>query len=279
VQVGLAYVAWTMVFHLLTGPAIQSKSQEKAKVPDQAKLQGYLERCEKALGPSWLISTNYNIIARKSSIDSEEKGVGRVILLRVPGMPEIFWHAEEMTGKKESIFRLHIGQCRFSCHHEAKKYHGAALDLRNVRLSSFEWNYDEKFWVSNAPRLWINGSIGSYDYFFENGEFLFGKHLSLGFFDEFFEKLIVAIQSRGPVGLLISMKSGQTQKRFEIKMTKDDKSYIYIEGFPKDHDDKMCFSKSQVVIDKSTYLPRRLWYVDSSRDATTYTFTKILRIP
>jgi hypothetical protein len=275
-QIIMAYVAWGTLFSLLGGlPAPPQSPKPDVKLPDQARLKSYVEHFEKKVGAAWVTRAEYDLVIQRSVMDSVEKGTGQVILLRLSGFPEVFWQVERTENR--AFFRLHIGVCRFSCQHVESKDFEAALDFRAARLSSFRWKRDEKFWADNSPHLWITGSIGPYDYHLDNGEFSFGEHLPL--FEEFFKRLIVAIQSRGPVGLLISLKPGQAQKRFNIKLTKDNENYAYIEAFPKDNDDRTYFSRAQLVIERNSCLPRRLWYVDDSRDAVTYNFTQLLTIP
>jgi len=276
-QIILAFAAWGTLFSLLTGlPAKPDATKPDVKLPDQAKLQGYLERCEKAVGASWLIKTQYNI-ARGSAFDSDEKGVGQVMLLRLPGMPEVFWQSETMADRRRSFTKVYVGQCRLILAHGAIKASAFAIDLRIARLGCLRT--EDRFWGKNVPYVLVKGSIGSYDFLFHDGDIFFVNPDVLGIFDKIVQQVLVFIRSRGPVGLLLCMETKQAHKRFEIKLTKDDENYIYVEVFPKSRDDTADFAKAQIVIDKSTFLPRRLWYAESNRDTNTFNFTQMLTRP
>jgi len=79
--------------------------------------------------------------------------------------------------------------------------------------------------------------------------------------------------------MLLSFEAKQAQQRFQTRLTKEDDHYVYVEMFPGNPDDKRDFTRAQVVIDKATYLPRRLWYAVSDGTSNLYDITRIITKP
>jgi TIGR03009 family protein len=74
---------------------------------------------------------------------------------------------------------------------------------------------------------------------------------------------------------LSGMKAADAKKRYEIKLTKENDDFIYLEVFPRLQKDKADFVRAQIVFDRKTFLPKRVWYAEANRDTTTFLLTKI----
>jgi TIGR03009 family protein len=74
---------------------------------------------------------------------------------------------------------------------------------------------------------------------------------------------------------LSGMKTADAKKRYDIKLTKVDADYIYLEIFPRLQKDKTEFIRAQIVINRSNFLPARVWYVEPNRDTITFEVVKI----
>jgi TIGR03009 family protein len=74
---------------------------------------------------------------------------------------------------------------------------------------------------------------------------------------------------------LSGMKADDARKRYEIKLTKDDENYIYLEIVPRQPKDKQDFIRAQIVFDRKTFLPKRVWYAEANHDTTTFSLTNI----
>jgi hypothetical protein len=271
-QIILAYAAWGTLFSLLSGLPAQPKTlKPDVKLPDQAKLQGYLELCEKSLKTSWIIEGTYTYQLKRSSEIFDER-TGRAMLIRVPLLPEVFlWQSTEKGKDKNRYFKLHVGNCRLFW---SPNYHNIGFDLPIGDLH-IDWVYFDSIWksFSGAPLNW--DPSGTYDVNFRGRTLNITRH-EKGFFQGLFETYIA---SRGPLFLLLGLDAKESVKRFEIRLTKDDKDYGYLEAFPRTKLDKIDFVRAQVVFDKASFLPRRLWYAEANGDTSTFLFTKMLTVP
>jgi hypothetical protein len=260
----------------LGGSLPESPNPVKAKNPDQTKLQGYMERYQKALEASWLVRSRYELSAKSSGFNSKDESVGQVIFLRLPGLPELFFWETEKKGKpRDSFFKLHIGPCRLCCYHQERGKSSLSLDCCTTDCHLF---YIRRFRVDDDLHVWFRGSVGGYEWIFEKGDLHHYRQPS-GFFDNFAKKVYKSVQSQGPFGLLFNARLNQLQKRFDFKLTKEDDDYIYIEVFPRNADDRADFVRAQVVIDRATFLPVRLWYAEPNHDTMTFNFTGVLTTP
>ncbi|HEV3235806.1 MAG TPA: TIGR03009 domain-containing protein [Gemmataceae bacterium] len=74
---------------------------------------------------------------------------------------------------------------------------------------------------------------------------------------------------------LSGMKAADAKKRYEIKLTKENDDFIYLEVMPRQQKDKADFVRAQIVFERKTFLPKRVWYAEANRDTTTFLLTKI----
>jgi TIGR03009 family protein len=75
--------------------------------------------------------------------------------------------------------------------------------------------------------------------------------------------------------LLFGMNLDEARRRYEIKLTKEDEWYCYLDIKPRTKADEADFSQLRVVLSKGTYLPRQFWYEQPNRDAVTWDITRI----
>lgn len=62
------------------------------------------------------------------------------------------------------------------------------------------------------------------------------------------------------LGLVFGMKAEQAKKRYDLRLYKVDAHYVYVDIAPKYPDDKAEFSAARLVLHRSSYLPRQLWF-------------------
>jgi TIGR03009 family protein len=62
------------------------------------------------------------------------------------------------------------------------------------------------------------------------------------------------------LGLVFGMKAEQAKKRYGLKLYKVDKYYVYVDITPKFREDKAEFEAARLVLHRSSYLPRQLWF-------------------
>jgi TIGR03009 family protein len=63
--------------------------------------------------------------------------------------------------------------------------------------------------------------------------------------------------------LLFGMKAEDAKKRYAMT-AKEDQWYVYVDLLPRLEADKDEFIKARIVINKETFLPRQLWWVEKS---------------
>jgi TIGR03009 family protein len=67
------------------------------------------------------------------------------------------------------------------------------------------------------------------------------------------------------LSLLFGMKAEDAKRRYELKLAKEDTYYIYVDIAPRSAADKSDFQRARLVLNKSNYLPRQLWFEHANR--------------
>lgn len=67
------------------------------------------------------------------------------------------------------------------------------------------------------------------------------------------------------MSLLFGMKAEDAKRRYELKLDHEDKYYIYVDITPRSPADKADFQRARLVLNKSNYLPRQLWFEHANR--------------
>ncbi|OAI40680.1 hypothetical protein AYO40_04520 [Planctomycetaceae bacterium SCGC AG-212-D15] len=76
------------------------------------------------------------------------------------------------------------------------------------------------------------------------------------------------------LSFLFGMKAADAKQRYDLKLSKEDAYYIYVDIVPKQALDKADFSRAQMVLTKGTYLPRRLWFEQPNGNEVTWDLPK-----
>jgi TIGR03009 family protein len=79
----------------------------------------------------------------------------------------------------------------------------------------------------------------------------------------------------GFLSFLFGMKAEEAKRRYDLKLTKEDKWYVYIEIQPRDPRDKADFKRARLVLDRSTFLPRQLWFEHPNGSDVTWEIPNI----
>ena len=77
------------------------------------------------------------------------------------------------------------------------------------------------------------------------------------------------------MSFLFGMKKEEARARYDLKLTKTDANYVYVEVLPKNAADKVDFKRAQIVLVKDTMLPRRLWFEQPNNAETTWDVLQI----
>jgi TIGR03009 family protein len=67
------------------------------------------------------------------------------------------------------------------------------------------------------------------------------------------------------LSLLFGMKADEAKNRYDLKLAKEDAYYIYVDIAPRSAVDKADFQRARLVLSKSNYLPRQLWFEHANR--------------
>jgi TIGR03009 family protein len=59
---------------------------------------------------------------------------------------------------------------------------------------------------------------------------------------------------------LFGMKAEQAKLKYDLRLTKEDKDYIYVDVVARTPQDKADFKRAQLVLNKDNFLPRQLWF-------------------
>jgi TIGR03009 family protein len=77
------------------------------------------------------------------------------------------------------------------------------------------------------------------------------------------------------VSMLFGMKAVEAKRRYDMLLTKEDQWYFYIQVLPRDPQDKADFTRAELVLTKTTSMPRRIWFENPNGNETTWEFTKL----
>ena len=69
---------------------------------------------------------------------------------------------------------------------------------------------------------------------------------------------------------LFGMKAAEAKRRYDLKLTKEDQYYVYIEVVPRFDADKADFMRARLVLNKSNFMPRQLWFEQPNKDTVTW---------
>jgi TIGR03009 family protein len=72
------------------------------------------------------------------------------------------------------------------------------------------------------------------------------------------------------LSFLFGMKAQDALKKYNIRLAKEDKWYIYLDVTPKFQADKAEFSRARLVLNKDSYLPRQLWFEQANGNESTW---------
>jgi TIGR03009 family protein len=79
----------------------------------------------------------------------------------------------------------------------------------------------------------------------------------------------------GPMQFLLGMKAEEARRRYELKLTKTDQYYYYVDVLPRFDQDKADFQRARMVLNKDSFLPRQLWFEQPNGNTVTWDIPKI----
>jgi TIGR03009 family protein len=77
------------------------------------------------------------------------------------------------------------------------------------------------------------------------------------------------------LAFLFGMKAGEAKARYDLKLHNVDKNYIYVDVTPRNAVDKADFLRARLVLDKSSFLPRQIWFEHPNAGEVLWDLTKL----
>lgn len=77
------------------------------------------------------------------------------------------------------------------------------------------------------------------------------------------------------LSFLFGMKARDAKARYDLKLAKEDQWYAYVEIVPRTPQDRADFQKARVVLNRTNFLPRQLWFEKSNGDEVTWDLPRL----
>jgi TIGR03009 family protein len=77
------------------------------------------------------------------------------------------------------------------------------------------------------------------------------------------------------LSFLFGMKFEEAKKRYDMKVTREDAFYYYIDVAPRMKEDASDFVQAELVLSKANFLPRQLWFKEASGNETTWDVPRV----
>jgi TIGR03009 family protein len=74
---------------------------------------------------------------------------------------------------------------------------------------------------------------------------------------------------------MFGMQAGEARRRYDLRLAKEDKYYIYVDVLPRSDRDKTDFQRARLVLNKDNYLPRQLWFEHPNGNEVTWDIPRI----
>ena len=77
------------------------------------------------------------------------------------------------------------------------------------------------------------------------------------------------------MSLLFGMKAEEALRRYDIRLSKEDQWYIYMDISPRFPADKADFQRARIVFNRSNFMPRQLWFEQPNGSEVTWDIPKM----
>jgi len=77
------------------------------------------------------------------------------------------------------------------------------------------------------------------------------------------------------LSFLFGMKAQDAKARYDLRLSKEDQWYAYVEIAPRTPQDRADFQRARVVLNRTNFLPRQLWFEKSNGDEVTWDLPKL----
>jgi TIGR03009 family protein len=77
------------------------------------------------------------------------------------------------------------------------------------------------------------------------------------------------------LSLLFGVPAAEANRRYDLRLEKEDAHYIYVLVGPRDPRDRADFEQARVVLNKTTFLPRQLWFKQPNKNEMLWDIPRI----
>jgi TIGR03009 family protein len=77
------------------------------------------------------------------------------------------------------------------------------------------------------------------------------------------------------LSFLFGMKAEEAKRRYMLNLVKEDQHYVYVDIYPRVPKDKADFTRAQLVLNRDTFLPRRLWFQHPNGNEVTWDIERL----
>jgi TIGR03009 family protein len=74
------------------------------------------------------------------------------------------------------------------------------------------------------------------------------------------------VADEGFLAFMFGMRAQEARRRYELKLAREDRFYVYVDVTPRQANDKADFQRARLVLSKDTFLPRQLWFEAANGD-------------
>jgi TIGR03009 family protein len=78
------------------------------------------------------------------------------------------------------------------------------------------------------------------------------------------------VADEGFLAFMFGMRAKEARTRFDLRLAKEDRYYIYVDVVPRSPQDKADFQRARLVLNKDTFLPRQLWFEGANGTETLW---------
>jgi TIGR03009 family protein len=83
------------------------------------------------------------------------------------------------------------------------------------------------------------------------------------------------VTDEGPLAFMFGMPAKEARTRYDLRLAKEDRYYIYVDVSPRLPQDKGDFRRARLVLNKDSFLPRQLWFEGADGTETLWDIPRI----
>jgi TIGR03009 family protein len=77
------------------------------------------------------------------------------------------------------------------------------------------------------------------------------------------------------LSFFFGMRAAQARERYQLRLAKEDRWYIYVDILPRRAEDRADFQRARLVLNRDTFMPRQLWFESPNGNEVTWDIPRI----